>query len=89
MDKNLPLKSPVLLEKNHVVDDFDCGVEALNSYLQQYAYINNQNSSSRTYVALRGNNVVGYYTLAPGAVTKEEASMRVGKGLARLLSLPD
>jgi len=79
----LPLKSPVLLEKDHLVDNFDCGVEALNSYLQQYAYINNQNNSARTYAALRGNNIVGYYTLAAGSVTKEEAPSRVGKGLAR------
>lgn len=83
MNKKLPLKTPVLVEKYHVVDVFDCGVEALNTYLQQFAYINNQNSSSRTYVAVRGNNVVGYYTVAPGSIEKEEAPARAGKGLAR------
>ena len=43
---------------------------------------NNQNSSARTYVAVRGERVVGYYTLTPGSVIKEDAPRRVGKGLA-------
>ncbi len=82
MDKNHPLKLPVLLEKFHTVDDFDCDDEALNNYLKKFAHINNRNGSARTYVAARENRVAGYYTLAPGAVSKQDAPQRVGKGLA-------
>ncbi|MBU4257181.1 MAG: GNAT family N-acetyltransferase [Candidatus Omnitrophica bacterium] len=83
MNKKSPLKTPVLLEKYHVLDTFDCGVESLNTYLRQFAHLNIQNNSSRTYVTVRGNSVVGYYAIAPGSVKKEEAPIRVGKGLAR------
>lgn len=83
MNKEQALKSPVLLDKSHDVADFDCGIEALNVYLKQFAYINNQNSSARTYVALRGNRTVGYYTLTPGSVAREETPQRISKGLAR------
>jgi GNAT superfamily N-acetyltransferase len=82
MNKASFLKSPVLLEEFHSVDDFDCGVDALNEYLKKFAYVNNQNRSSRTYVAARDRRVVGYYTLTPGSITKENAPQRVGKGLA-------
>ena len=82
MSKEYPLKTPVLLEGLHGTDDFDCGDETLNTYLKKFARINNQNSSARTYVAARNNRVVGYYTLTPGSVVKEDAPQRVGKGLA-------
>jgi GNAT superfamily N-acetyltransferase len=78
-----PLKPPVLLDTSHVTDDFDCGVEALNEYLKRFAYVNNQNSSSRTYVAVRETRVVGYYTVTPGAVVREDTPLRVAHGLAR------
>lgn len=83
MIKKPPLNAPVLLSPSHEVEAFDCGEEALNIYLRKFALINNQNTSSRTYVALRANRVVGYYTLTPGSVTKEETPQRVGKGLAK------
>ena len=84
MKSRRPLNKLILLEKFHVVDDFDCGIESLNDYLIKFAYLNNQNSSSRTYAACRKQQVVGYYTLAPGAVAKrEEAPVRVTQGLAR------
>lgn len=82
MSKKLPLEPPVLLSVSHRVDQFDCGSEALNIYLKRFAYTNNQNGSARTYVTLRGNQVVGYYTLAAGSVSKAESPERVSKGLA-------
>lgn len=82
MTKEHPLKTPILLEDLHSVDDFDCGVEALNDYLKEFAFINNQNNSGRTYVAARNNRVVGYYTLAAGSITKKDAPERMGKGLS-------
>jgi len=83
MSKKLPLEPPVLLSQAHDVEGFDCGAESLNTYLKRFAYDNNQNGSARTYAVLREKQVVGYYTLAPGSVTKEEAPKRVGQGLAR------
>jgi len=82
MSKDSPLSIPALLQNSHVVDNFDCGNEALNSYLKRFAIINNQNGSSRTYVTTRDNMVVGYYTLTIGSVSKQDAPPRIGKGLA-------
>ncbi|MFA4934048.1 MAG: GNAT family N-acetyltransferase [Candidatus Omnitrophota bacterium] len=82
MSRKLSLSTPTLLQRSHSISEFDCRNEALNSYLKKYAIINNQNGSSKTYVTIRNNKVVGYYTLTIGSVGKQEAPLRVGKGLA-------
>lgn len=78
-----PLHNPVPLETNHDLASFDCGIVALNDYLKKYALTNQRNQASRTYVALRAETVVGYYTLTAGSVQREETPARVAKGLAR------
>ena len=54
----------------------------LNDYLRKYAFANHQNRSARTYVALRGEQVVGYYTLAAGSVSPLDTPRRVVHGQA-------
>lgn len=78
-----PLNGPVPLEKSHDVSLFDCGTAPLNDYLQKYAWQNQQNRSARTYVVLRVNQVVAYYSLAAASVQHQEATTRLAKGLAR------
>ncbi len=78
-----PLRSPVPLTRRHNGDDFDCGSQPLDDYLRQFAWVSQQAGAARTYVAARGNRVVGYYTLAYGSVKHEQASARVQRGLAR------
>lgn len=77
------LNAPVLLTRGHDRSAFDCGIPALNEYLKQYALQNQRKYAARTYVATRGNRVVGYYSLAYGSVTLEEAPQSVKSGLAR------
>src|SRR5208337_3096221 len=77
------IRKPVALEKGHDLSAFDCGVPRLNDYLRKYALTNHQNRSARTYVAERGERVVGYYTLAAGSVGREETPRRVAKGLGQ------
>lgn len=71
------------LLRAHSLDDFDCGQEALNRFLARYAWQNQQAGSSQTYVALAGEEVVGYYTLVFGQVEYSDAPERLTKGLAR------
>jgi GNAT superfamily N-acetyltransferase len=71
------------LGRGHAIDGFDCGKEPLNQFLVRYALQNQQAGSSQTYVGLVGEELVGYYTLAFGAVEYAEAPERIGKGLAR------
>ena len=71
------------LRRDHPVEDFDCGQEELNRFLQRFAWQNQQAGASQTYVGLVGQAIAGFYTLAVGHVTYEDAPRRLTKGLAR------
>ncbi len=70
------------LHQGHDLSQFDCGNPTLNAWLQKYAWTNQQADSAKTYVALAGNRVVGYYALTTGSVHKHESPGRIAKGLA-------
>ncbi len=70
------------LRREHDLSQFDCGNTTLNTWLKKYAWTNQQADSAKTYVALAGNLVVGYYALTTGSVHKHESPGRVAKGLA-------
>ncbi len=78
-----PLEGPVVLDKVHEVVGFDCGKDSLNAFLSRFALANQANRSARTFVALDGLRVAGYFSLAASAVVHSEAPARMGKGLAR------
>jgi GNAT superfamily N-acetyltransferase len=71
------------LTRAHAVENFDCGKSPLNRFLARYALQSQQAGASQTYVGLVGDEIVGYYTLAFGAVEHADAPARVGKGLAK------
>jgi len=71
------------LRKDHEVDGFDCGKEALNRFLRQHAWANQQANAAQTYVLAESKKVLGYYSLAAGAVTHDSAPRRVTAGQAR------
>ncbi|MCV0351612.1 MAG: GNAT family N-acetyltransferase [Nitratireductor sp.] len=72
------------LDASHDVDAFNSGKEPLDRFLQRHALVNQKAGSAQTYVVCRGEQrVVGYYSLAVGAVEHADAPGRVGKGLAR------
>lgn len=80
-------RSPALkLEKlrpDHTVTAFSCGVDPLDRYLHRFAWANQKAEAAQTYVAVSGNRVIGYYSLAVSQVTFEDAPERLAKGLAR------
>lgn len=64
--------------------EFDCGKEPLDRFLKRYALISQKSGSAQTYVVCRGEGrIVGYYSLAVGAVAHAQTPERVSKGLAR------
>ena len=81
MQNRQALGSPELLTERHDSSDFACGHPALNRYIKKYAIVNQENDISRTYVAARGDRVVGYYTLAFGSISHDEAASGIKKSL--------
>ena len=76
---------PVLLTEEHDVSSFDCGIEALNTFLKSHALQNQRNNSARTFVSTRigTSEVVGFYSLSAASVDFEQTPERIRKGLAR------
>jgi GNAT superfamily N-acetyltransferase len=71
------------LAAHHDAAGFDCGQDDLNQFLQRFALTGQLANSVQTYVACRGDRIVGYYSLAVGAVAGDGAPPRVAKALAR------
>ncbi len=71
------------LRRDHPIDAFDCGQEALNNWLRKHALQNQGAGSAQTYVGLAGDVVIGYYSLAVGQIEYCDAPERLQKGLAR------
>ncbi len=71
---------PTLLTKHHDLSGFDCGKQPLNDFLLKFALQNQAGGTSRTYVILFENKVMGYYSLAPASVFPANAPARVTKG---------
>jgi GNAT superfamily N-acetyltransferase len=66
------LSTPSPITAEHDCSAFSCRHETLTEWLQKRALANQSSGGSRTYVVCAdGSNVVGYYALAPGAVSPE------------------
>ena len=75
------ITAPTPISDRHVVSDFDCGQISLDDWLKKRAVKNESTGASRTFVVCDDNVVIGYYTLAVGAVTREEASGKVRRNM--------
>jgi GNAT superfamily N-acetyltransferase len=71
------------LRRDHPVDAFDCGREALNRFLKRHALQSQQAGSSQTYLAMNGAIVEGFHSLAVGQLEYVNAPERLTKGQAR------
>ena len=73
--------APVPLAAEHRIEGFDCGKSKLTEWLKGHA-LDNEGRSSRTYVVVantrpKARDVVGYYTLATGGVTRSEMPRKI------------
>ena len=75
------ITAPTPISDRHAVSDFDCGQISLDDWLKKRAVKNESTGASRTFVVCDDNVVIGYYTLAVGAVTREEASGKVRRNM--------
>ncbi|HIY71969.1 MAG TPA: GNAT family N-acetyltransferase [Candidatus Luteimonas excrementigallinarum] len=62
--------APCPLTPSHVLGDFSCGHAVLDDWLKRRALVNQVSGASRTFVTAEASGrVLGYYSLAGGAVT--------------------
>jgi hypothetical protein len=74
------------LTRLHDRAGFDCGVPALNAYLQRYARQNHDSGGAKTFVAVAPKAptiILGYYTISPGAIAFAKAPETITKKLGR------
>ena len=70
-----PLSAVELLATSHDLTEFDCGAHpSLNDWLKRFARMNQASGDSRTYVVHRKLTVLGYYSIAPGSISRKEAT---------------
>jgi len=81
----MPVSDPVeKLSSEHRTDNFDCGQDVLNRFLQRFALMNQKANSAQTYVTCSlDRNVRGYYSLTVGSIEWYNVPLRVAQGLAR------
>ena len=61
-----------LLATLHDRRNFSCGEPAIDEYLRRLARQHAESKISRTYVAVKGERILGYYSLAMSAIRKEK-----------------
>jgi GNAT superfamily N-acetyltransferase len=75
------ISAPEKLSPEHDLSQFQCGEPMLDHRLKRRALQNEESGASRTYAVCIENRVVGYYALAVGAVTHEDAPGRVRRNM--------
>lgn len=74
------------ISKKHDRKTFDCGNADLNNFLQRYARQSHELGSSKTFVAVDNadnKTVLGFYSLAPGALAYADTPETMRRGLAQ------
>ncbi len=71
------ISAPEKISAEHDLSEFDSGEPVLDDWLRRRAEHNKASGASRTCVVCVGKKVVGYYTLAAGAVAHTEAPGRI------------
>jgi len=75
------ITSPGKIQAGHNLASFDSGEPVLDDWLRRRALRNEATGASRTYTVCSKGRVVGYYTLAVGAVEAARAPGRVKRNM--------
>lgn len=78
----MKLCAPQLLDKAHLVADFECGERNLDDWLKRRALANQSTGASRTFVVSdEQQRVFGYYALSVGAVSHQETTAALRRNM--------
>lgn len=79
---NLQLSAPQPLAASHFLDEFACGEPSLDDWLKRRALANQLRGASRAFVVVdQDSRVLGYYTMAAGAVSHYMATSGVPRNM--------
>ena len=73
--------APEPLTAAHELDAFDCGIDALNEWLQRRALQNQADGASRTFVICAQRRVVGYYAMAATSIAHAFAAGKIRRNM--------
>ena len=74
------------IAKRHDRKSFDCGDAAMNDFRRNYARQSHELCGAKTFLAIDSTDnktILGFYSVAPGAVMYAEAPEMVRRGLAK------
>lgn len=75
------INPPTLLTEEHLLNNFQSGIETLDYWLKRRALKNQISGASRTYVACNDFHVLAYYALASSAIVVEKASGKLRRNM--------
>ena len=75
------IAAPCPITSTHDVSTFDCGDTTLNHWLQHRAIKNENNGASRSFVVCNANTIIGYYSLAVGAIDRDDSPGKVRRNM--------
>lgn len=67
------LSGPELLNERHILEEFECGREALNKWLRNNALTNQRVGYTKVIVVAHELHVVGFYGLSVSSVKRDDA----------------
>ena len=73
----------VALRHDRDLSSFDCGNADMNQWLARHSWSSHKADLARTWLALDGDTVAGYFALTTGSVRPEDAPRRVARGMPR------
>jgi len=81
----LPAWHEEAITRQHDRDAFDCDAPELNIFLRRYARQSHDQGAAKTFLAVGDTTkaILGFYSLAPAALTYELAPEIIRRGLAR------
>lgn len=65
------------------IEEFDCGSLSLNAFLRRCAKQNDERGIGKTFLAVDGDEVIGFFTIAPAQIEFSSISEEEAKGLPR------
>ncbi len=74
------------ISKKHDRKSFDCGDPAMNDFFERYARQSHESGAAKTFLAIDNadnKSILGFYSLAPGALAYTDTPEAVRLGLAR------